>query len=194
MRVTRVTMVGGRDSTMHCPQCGLPAQIGWVNCPRCGTRLLEAGLAVIHPIPPPSVPHRSWWSIATIVVALLAVVAVVAGLSANDFGTHDLVKATRGNLASTKSQLAVTQGQLSSMQAKLNQTNQALASAQSQLTNLKKQLADAQGQLGAQSDRICILKICLTGADQSLSDSHHSQSSHLEAVALYPRSISTRHP
>jgi hypothetical protein len=26
---------------MHCPQCGLPVQVGWLNCPRCATSLIS---------------------------------------------------------------------------------------------------------------------------------------------------------
>lgn len=155
---------------MHCPQCGLPVQVGWLNCPRCGGRLIDAAVAVTNNQPAAGGPELRWVNVGVVTLAVLVVIAVVAALTANDYGTHDRVKRARSALVSTKATLSATRADLATTKSSLTQADSALSTAQGQVRALRGELTSAEGALGAATSLISELKTCLNGVTTSLAD------------------------
>ena len=168
---------------MRCWQCYQATEPAWLVCPRCAAPLAAQPYGPpAGALPPDSTPieapilagppavqdgrRRNRLRIAALVTA----VVVVAALPANDLSTRSALRSTRASLKSTSASLATARSDLAAVRSDLSTTQTSLQLAQSQVNTLKSELASSEGALAGATSLIGLLKTCLDGITQTVSD------------------------
>lgn len=140
---------------------------------------------------PEDAPHRSRRSLIVKGLAGVLVLAAVALLALNDFGTHQQLAQSRGafstsqtdlratqvKLTDTGTELTAVQGKLASTDATLTTTKKTLATTKQtlaakvqDLAGVRNSLTDVRSSLTIKSGQIETLKSCLNGVSIALRD------------------------
>lgn len=130
--------------------------------------------------PEPTLRRSRWPSRLSLLFGLvvgLLILALVAILATNDAGTHRSLTQTRTDLTSTRHQLSSSRSNLSTTEKQLAAITKQRDSLSLQLlaqtttvTGLQNSLSNAQQQVDLQAGQISILKTCLQGVSNALSD------------------------
>ena len=133
---------------------------------------------------PAGSPNTNRKGLIVTTIAAVSVLAVVAVLALNDYGTHQSLarsmqaystsqsqlKNTRTTLQDTVSQLTGVKSNLTSTQSALTTSKAALVSMQQNLTGVQNNLNDAKSSLTIKSGQVETLKSCLNGVMIALGD------------------------
>lgn len=129
-------------------------------------------------------PRKLPWRLIVKALAAASVLAAVAVLALNDYGTHQRLTrsvgayttsqskllGTRVQLADTVTRLTGVQNNLASTESSLTTTKQALAAKVQDLAGVRNNLTDVKSNLTIKSGQIETLKSCLNGVSIALRD------------------------